>query len=463
MSNKPKRTTFRSRLDEMVASVRRDIAMGRYEPGDYLPSEQQLSELFHLSKNSVRKGLDKLVMERLIEKVPRVGTRVIRLQAYAPVTLRLGYHSTMVEQANLMALIERFHQTHPHITVKPVPLPDLRLAYELADYMNHEPVDVLTVNNPLFEQLSELGPIDDYLEPLEPAEGTYSFLFRPFTARDALYVQPFVFSPLILCYNEAHFREAGVPVPSIGWTWDDVSGAARRLSESSGQLGFYVHLPSLNRWPLFLLQQRLSFSRQPDGRLEFDRSRLETAASLRASLMAENDGKSIYLSERDSDAERLFLQQKASMVVTSYFGLNDFQNTAVEYDIAPLPSSGEAATLLIAIGFGVHSRSKHKQEAKAFVRFCLSEESQLALRRTTTSVPALQRAAEWSGAEGSRRPAHYFLYRELVSTFRLYADMNISYRELEAIGEQLKLYWAGLESFEAVCARIEAAGTESAG
>ncbi|MDF2663976.1 MAG: extracellular solute-binding protein [Paenibacillus sp.] len=456
MTEKPKRTTFRIRLEDMIATLRHDIVTGRYGPGDFLPSEFLLIEQFRLSKNSVRKGLDKLVEQGLIEKVPRVGTRVVRAESGSPLTIRLGYHTSMIEQVNMTELLDLFHRAHPTIAVQPVPLPHIRLPIEWVDFMKSEPVDVLTVNNQLFERIGEIGPVADYLEPLNRAEGAYPFLFDPFTDDDALYAQPFVFSPLVLCYNKSHFRQAGLPEPDSGWTWDDVARASKRLSGTNrGHLGFYMHFLSLNRWPLFLLQNRLRFERGTDGRLSFDRSRFEEAATIGAALLAESKAVSAYLSETDADAERLFLQQKVSMIVTSYFSLNSLRNTDLDYDISPLPRSGQAATLLLPIGLGVNKYGKRKDAAHAFVDFCLSDEAQLLLRRTTMSVPALTRAAEQAGGDGLNRPSRFFLYRDIASTFREYSDMNITYIELDRMAEELKLYWAGLEDMKTVCRRIE--------
>lgn len=456
MTEKPKRTTFRIRLEDMIATLRRDIVTGRYGPGDFLPSESLLIEQFRLSKNSVRKGLDKLVEQGLIEKVPRVGTRVVRTESGSPLTIRLGYHTSMIEQVNMTALLDLFHGAHPAIAVQPVPLPHMRQPNEWVDFMKAEPVDVLTVNNQLFERIGEIGPVADYLEPLKRAEGAYPFLFDSFTEEDALYAQPFVFSPLVLCYNKSHFRQAGLPEPDGGWTWDDVARASKRLSGGGrGHLGFYMHYLSLNRWPLFLLQNRLRFERGTDGRLSFDRGRFEEAAATGAALLAESKAVSAYLSETDADAERLFWQQKVSMIVTSYFSLNSLRNTDLDYDIAPLPRSGRAATLLLPIGLGVNKYGKQKDAARTFVDFCLGDEAQLLLRRTTMSIPALTRAAERAGEDGLNRPSRFFVYRDIVSTFREYSDMNITYGELDRMAEELKLYWAGLEDMETVCRRIE--------
>lgn len=455
MSAKPKRTTFRIRLEEMLVSLRNDIGMGRYAPGDFLPSEHRLIEQFSLSKNSVRKGLEQLVEQGLVEKVPRIGTRVVQNAAEAAVTIRLGYFSTLLEHVNLMTLLNRFHRTYPGIVVQPVPLPSTRFASELADFLNAEPIDVVTVNNEMFETLLENGPASGQLEPLEPSGSLYPFLNRPFTEAGTLYVQPFVFSPFVLAYNKVHFRETELTVPDDSWTWDDVAAASKRLSASRGHLGFYMHYLSINRWPLFLLQSGIRFGRSPEGRLAFDRDLLRTAAATGSSLLAAQNVASAYLSERDADAEALFAQQKVSMIVTSYFSLNSLRETDLDYDIAPLPHSGKPATLMLAIGLAVNKQSGKKQAAKTFVDYCTGEEAQLFIRKTTLSLPSRKEAAEWSGPDGLNRPSRHEVYRDLVPTYRLYADMNIRYAELVRICAELKLYWAGLDDMDTVSRRIE--------
>lgn len=455
MSAKPKRTTFRIRLEEMVVSLRNDIGMGRYAPGDFLPSEHHLIEQFSLSKNSVRKGLERLVEQGLVEKVPRIGTRVVQTAAEATVTIRLGYFSTLLEHVNLLTLLNRFHQTYPGIVVQPVPLPSTRNVSELTDFLNAEPIDVVTVNNEMFENMLEYGPVSDQLEPLEPSDSLYPFLYRPFTDAHALYVLPLVFSPFVLVYNKAHFRETDLPEPDDGWTWDDVGNAAKRLSISRGHLGFYMHYLSINRWPLFLLQSGVRFGRSPEGRLAFDRNLLHTAAATGASLLAAQNVASAYLSERDADAEALFAQQKVSMIVTSYFSLNSLRETDLDYDIAPLPHSGEPATLMLAIGLAINKISSKKQAAKTFVDYCTGAEAQSFIRITTLSLPSHKEAAEWSGDDDLNRPSRHFVYRDLVPTYRLYADMNIRYVDLVRMCSELKLYWAGLDDMDTISRRIE--------
>lgn len=457
MNDKPKRTTFRQRMDEMVAALRSDIGMGRYAPGDFLPSEHQLIEQYRLSKNSVRKGLDLLVEQGIVEKVPRVGTRVTSKSESGAVTIKLAYFPSMLQETNLMTLLERFHSAHPGIFVLlvPLPLPFMHLTEQLEQLLVNDPVDVIAVNLPFLERLATIRPLSEQLEQLEQADGVYPFLFRSFQKNGALYAQPFVFSPIVLCYNKEHLRQAGVPDPDSGWTWADLAAAAGKLSANRDRLGFYMHYLSLNRWPLLLLQNRIDFKRDDQGRLTFPRSRFCRSIETGTKLLTSPGKAPMFLSENDTDTEKLFLQQKVSMIAASYFSLNLLRAADFEFDIAPLPRLEDAATLLLSVGLGISKYGKHKHAAKTFIDYCLGADAQLYIRQKTLSIPSVKQAAEWMGEDGLNRPSRYWMYRDIIPTFREYADIGISHDELDRISHELRLYWSGLDPLDTVCDRIE--------
>src|SRR5690606_21834126 len=71
------RRTFQIRLNKLVNQIREDIMNGNYKRGTYLPPEKTLAKQYQLSNKSVRKGLEQLLEEGLIKKIPRVGSMVI--------------------------------------------------------------------------------------------------------------------------------------------------------------------------------------------------------------------------------------------------------------------------------------------------------------------------------------------------------------------------------------------------
>jgi GntR family transcriptional regulator len=58
-------------------NLRARIVAGTYPPGHYLPTEAQLSEEFQISVGTVRKSMDELVQQGLLERLHGRGTRVV--------------------------------------------------------------------------------------------------------------------------------------------------------------------------------------------------------------------------------------------------------------------------------------------------------------------------------------------------------------------------------------------------
>ena len=321
MTSRPSRTTFRQRLDEMVTVLRDDIITGRRAAGDYLPSEVALAEQFQLSKNSVRKGLERLVEEKLIEKVPRVGNRIADPGASGTVLLRFGYYRSVIQEAALDQLIEGFQQAHPHIRVELVPLPYENYPDAVSGYIGHDMLDVATVNYNDFRWLADEGH-HELLEPLAPRPELYPFIADCFRHEGQLLGLPFIFSPVMLCYNRDHFLAHDLPEPDSSWRWSELMAAAERLGQEPGTFGFYFHMLSNNRWPVFLLQSGGRFEPNEAGDVPVCGTKLLEGLRLTRELIDRQSAYPAYLSENDMDAERLFLQGKLSVIIATYFSLN---------------------------------------------------------------------------------------------------------------------------------------------
>ncbi|MDF2721703.1 MAG: GntR family transcriptional regulator [Paenibacillus sp.] len=449
-----KRTTSRNRLDDMVATLQEDILTGKRGEGEFLPSELELGEAYTISKNTVRKGLDRLVADGFIEKLPRIGARIIRKKQKTGTVLRFGYYPTLQPEIQLLELVEQFNRTHDDVQVEAIPVAYPRDHAALGKYLSEGTAfDVMTVNLYNYEYLRSDTAEKSMLEPLESRDDLYPFLNAPFVSGGRQFVLPFIFTPVVLCYNKQHFREAGLSEPDSGWTWDDLDAAATTLSAGTDRLGFYFHLLSENRWPIFLLQNGVRFERGADGRFSMRdpqvREAFETCMRIVNKHFPSN------LSESDADAAALFLRGKVSIIMASYSNLNMLKEAAFDYDIAPLPHLKELRTLIVIIGLAVSKTSLHKAAAKQFVDFLLSYETQLHIRKETLNLPSLKRAAEWVEEGEKRRPYRFHMYRELIHTFRLYSDLNLTTRNMTNIRDEMLLYWSKLEDLDTVLERLE--------
>jgi len=450
MKSRPSRKTFRARLDELINTLREEIMTGRRPSGSFLPSEKDFAEQYSLSNQSVRKGLEILAGEGLIVKIPRVGNRVADLAANRTATIKLGYHPTVVHETMIHYLLSLFQSHCPHIHVQIVPLTSFSCD-TLRQYMDNGMLDVVTMNMTGFGEFREKGCLD-YLLPQEPEPDIYPFLQEGFTEQGSLLVKPFVFSPVILCYNRNHFMERRLAPPDSSWDWGQLFDAADRLQIPNERMGLYIHMASPNRWPVFLLQSGASFAE------------VATGASLRESPMMEAIRMTRELVSRrlppmpvgvgQGDTERLLLQGKASMIVTSYFNLNYLKDGDVPYEVAPLPRFKNASTLLLNIGLAVNRRAGHPEAAGELVRFLTSFRAQQLIRRNTLSIPARKAAAEWTDRETMYRPARFQIFREMIPDYRRIDDLHLRQGELSILYEELQLYWSGLENDDTFCSRL---------
>ncbi|TBL72636.1 extracellular solute-binding protein [Paenibacillus thalictri] len=451
MQTKAGRKSFRIRLDEMVQSLRRDIVSGKLPIGGFLPSESDLEGQFHLSNNSVRKGLDILVQEGLLEKIPRVGNRVLSPSPHATTVIKFGYHNTIGNQTEIADLIAKFHKLCPHIQVQPLELPENSYSHAIEEYLEAGLLDVVMFNNNSFQDFVENGSTG-LLEPVDIGADIPRFLQEPFIHNGRSLAYPFIYSPVILCYHRGHLQEKGVPEPDSSWSWDDLLRHVKQLAVKNERFGFYFHLQSRNRWPVFLLQSGLSLPVAADSDRTGLEERLKTSLEMCRELLASSEDSPMALSE--ADAESLLQREKVSVMMTTYFFLNALKRSDLPFDVAPLPALYNSNTLLLVVGLAMNSKSSCKEAAGRFVQFLTSYETQLFIRQHTLNIPAHSRVAEWRGTEHLNRPSRFSMYREIIPTYRSLSDLGVSNAKLRDIQREVMLYVSGLQDSHTLCGHI---------
>lgn len=445
------RKSSRARLNDLVNMLREEIITGKRAAGQFLPSEKTFAEQYNLSNQSVRKGLEVLLAEQLIEKIPRVGSKVLGPPKDGLVTVKLGFHTSITSEAEIDEILSRFHKQYPTIQVQPVPLSHSNFSH-IKQYLTGRIIDAVMINYNDFQDFAETGHLE-LLEPLQRNHDVYPFLSDAFTMDGRQLAQPFIFSPLVLCYNREHFLERNLPEPDSSWKWDTLIENAGKLAVPNERIGFHCDLLSPNRWPLLPLQRGVRVERHADGGIKLSGTRmmdaLRTCRELKRQLPLLSEGITAGL------AEQLLAKGKVSIILTSYFYLNYLMDEQVTFDLAPVPHFGTPATLLLNIGLSVNRQSTVKDAAVKLVNFLTAYETQLLIRQHTYSLPALKPAAEWQGEETMYRPSRFSLFRETIPGYRYFTDLGVRARELAEINREVKLYWAGLETEETFCSRLE--------
>lgn len=76
MINNLNSKTSENLYDQLANQIRTDIANGKFSVGEKIPSELELSDLYNISRNTVRKAISVLVNEKLLIKAHGKGTFV---------------------------------------------------------------------------------------------------------------------------------------------------------------------------------------------------------------------------------------------------------------------------------------------------------------------------------------------------------------------------------------------------
>lgn len=98
MRNTPEKTPV---WKAIAAALREDLAMGRYSPGDKLPTEAALAERFGVNRHTVRHGLTALIAEGLVRTRRGAGAFVAATPTDYPIGRRVRFHENLIAAGRL--------------------------------------------------------------------------------------------------------------------------------------------------------------------------------------------------------------------------------------------------------------------------------------------------------------------------------------------------------------------------
>lgn len=445
--------------------LKHEILKGALKPGEMIPSENTLCELYKMSRSSVRKALAALVDEGLIVKQAGKGNFVAPNLAHSPQvqTLKVGVYVPALELAKILKALDIFEQQHPLVRVQPVRISSSEdYPQTVMDLAAEGGLDAFMVSDYHFGGFRPGVDLVD-LRPSLPAgwktdRDSYPAVFEAFQHEKGLYAMPVVCSPVVLCYNKELFDRAGVAYPDASWTWETLVETAHRLTVTEAgepdQYGFCFS-SSLNRWPIWLMQNGARLRGQRSRAPKLDGSRVEEAIQFAADLMYKHKVSPIYGSAMDHAAEDLFTRGRVAMVLTTYFYMNDFFSLDFPWDVAEPPMGRERATIMLAMGMAVSAHSRKQELAQSLVRYFLQESTQQFLKQEGCSIPVFKTVAE---SRSNFNPAiHPDGYNTFISTMR-YAHVLDTLGErqhLQLLNRELGLVWANMEQAGTALKRAE--------
>ncbi|CAL9667899.1 ABC transporter substrate-binding protein [Streptomyces sp. enrichment culture] len=223
---------------------------------------------------------------------------------------------------------------------------------------------------------------------------------------------PAVLDSLAVVCNKKLFREAGLPLPKAGWTWQDFVSTARKLTRS-GQGRFGTGWPGTGdedtvwrMWPLIwdLGGDVVDDDGKSIGFADTGARALEVVADLARD-------KSVYVDPKPGSEQmyQVFLSNRMGMVVTGPWQLPDIENAGIDYAVVPLPSfSGRPVTISGPDTWTVFDNGEARSEAaRTFLQWLARPEQDVRWDIEAGSLPLTRRTEalpEWqdkvAGTEG---------------------------------------------------------------
>jgi multiple sugar transport system substrate-binding protein len=306
----------------------------------------------------------------------------------------------MWDQAQVPAMkkiFAAFHNTHPDISVQiqVTPWDDYWTKLRTAATGGSAP-DVFWMTLAYFQYYAKggaLAPLDDQIKQDNVDMTQYvSAIRKGYEFDGKTYGMPRDVNAMGLFYNKKLFKEAGVGFPDDSWTWQDVTAAARKLTDTSK--GVYgIVAPEVDELGWFLtIPEAGGYVISPDGR-HSGYSQPEDIKGIQfwVDLVNKYHASPNLQQMTDTDPLSMFTSGKAAM----YYGgswdpvaIAQVPYAKANVDVAALPHEATRHFYSNGLANSIYARTEHPKEAWQLVEFLGSKQAADIEASTGTVIPA---------------------------------------------------------------------------
>ncbi|MDQ0809072.1 multiple sugar transport system substrate-binding protein [Streptomyces sp. B3I7] len=338
------------------------------------------------------------------------------------VTVELWHGQTDTGRAAIEKLVAEFNRTHPGIRVDAGGgvLADAMLQKITAALASGSFPDIAYVFGSDLASVARSPSVVDLTDTFHDGPVPWKSFWAPARAAVTLNGQvraaPALLDALAVVCNKKLFRDAGLPLPEAGWSWDEFVATARKLTDA-GRGVFGTGWPGVGDedtvwrlWPMIwdLGGDVVSEDGKHIGFADTGVRALETVAALARD-------KSVYIDPKPGSEQmyQVFDSGRMGMVPTGPWQLPDIRQAKIDYHVVPLPTySGKQMTISGPDTWTVFDNGPARvRAARTFVTW-LSRPAQdvrwdvnagsLPLSRSTEALPA------WRAQEKHTEGLHVF-------------------------------------------------------
>src|SRR4051812_6315537 len=275
-----------------------------------------------------------------------------------PVKITFWHGQNQQSEKVLKDLVGKFNQSHPKIHV------DVSSGGVLADQMLQKVTAGLAAGSypdvayifgsdvPNLVRSPKVADLTDAVKgPGWDWDDVYPAARAATTVNGRVRAAPALIDDLAVVYNKKLFKQAGVPEPQSGWTWDDFRATAKRMTDKSKGM-FGTGWPGVGDedtvwriWPL-IWQLGGDVATQDGKAGGIDGPSGRRALTL-INDMATKD-KSVYVDVKPGSEQmyQVFESGKMAMVPTGPWQLPEITEQKVDYGVVQMPSfNGKPVTI----------------------------------------------------------------------------------------------------------------------
>jgi fructooligosaccharide transport system substrate-binding protein len=323
----------------------------------------------------------------------------------APVTLRFLIPEGGGRGPGFSAAIEAYKAVRPNVTIQlqEVPFNDY-FGLLPVQFAGDDPADITLVNSSsikAFAYNEALLPLDDLFTPADVNDFLDSLVIEV-TFEGSMYGAPFFQSTQGVFYNVDLFEAAGVQAPSSleeAWTWPEFVENVTKVVETQRAAGqevwglVYLSNPPQSTWSLPLVRSNGAPGSPTFAALSPDETQAAGYLDTPEALEAMQFWQAMYMDYRlvpQADVPDAFGNgQAATMISFSAWGsVLDAVFSDLHWAVMPLPYFKTPIAHASHFVPAVAAKSRHREEAKAFVQYLASREGFMAYYAVTSDMPA---------------------------------------------------------------------------
>ena len=310
------------------------------------------------------------------------------------VTLTYWNGFTGPDEPAVKALVAKFNQTHPDITVQMSIMPwDVFYEKLLPAFAAGNGPDIVAMDTqqlPQYASKNVFASLTSYYgDSTNDTSALVSAAVSGTKVNETEYAVPVNFAPLMLYWNKTLFARAGLSGPPANWAqWQS---DAVKLSRGGGSPQYGIALAENNTipmWPILLWE---------NGGGVTNASATEGMLSSAGSVNAVDQWSKLVIKDgiapaniTGAEADSLFQAQKAAMEINGPWATTGYQSAGVNFGLAPIPAGPDkTVTLADVVAMSVNAKDSPAQisAAETFFTWWNSKNSQIYYAVHTGFVP----------------------------------------------------------------------------